>query len=102
MLQAPPSVPAHLLPGSALGPIPAPEPLLHGSPFRRYDVVQILDPDSRNYGGFLIVGDVMGDKVHGYFLTEGRQRQFVTVRIQFCWHLGTSRVRLLNPCSPVD
>lgn len=87
-------------PGSALGPPPAPEPIIAGSPFRRHDVVQILDPESRHYGGVLIVGDVLRDKVHGYFFTEGRHRDYITINIKYCWYLGTSRARAMNACSP--
>lgn len=100
MLQEPTPMPPANHPGAALGPPPTPEPLIGHGPFRRHDVVQIMDPDSRHLGGFLIVGDVLGDKVHGYYYTEGRQKQFLTVALRFCWHMGTSRIRAQYNCSP--
>jgi hypothetical protein len=84
----------------AFTPLPPPGPCFPGTDFRRFDVVQILEPESRLYGMFLVIGDILGDKVHGYYFAEGKQRQFATVRMQFCWPCGTSRVRFQNPCSP--
>ena len=93
------------LPTAVPAPLPAVAPpavlgAAAPSPFKRHDVVQILDTTSRNYGGFFVVGDVLRDQVHGYLMAEGRKKEFVTVRIPNCWYIGTAKVRSQNPCSP--
>lgn len=70
------------------------------SPFHQHDVVQIQDPVSRHYGGFFAVGDVFRERVHGYFMAEGRQKQFVTIELRYCWFIGTAKIRSQAPCSP--
>lgn len=90
---------ATVAPGT-FSPLPPPEGHFPGTEFSRFDVVQILDKDSRLYGMFLVIGDIVAGKVHGYYFVEGKLRQFATVDIQHCWPCGTSRVRFANPCSP--
>lgn len=81
-------------------PAPLPEQPLEHSPFRKHDVVQVLDLNSRHYGQFFMVGDVLRGKVHGYYLTPGRHVEYVTVEQAYCWFIGSSKVRSPLPCSP--
>ena len=84
-------------------PQPPPQPPLAdelpGSPFKRHDVVQILDRNSRLYGAFFIIGDVLRGRAHGYFLSEGLKKEFVTVEVAHCWYVGSSKVRSQVSCS---
>lgn len=86
------SVPVHREP-------PAGMPL-GNSPFHQHDVVQILDETSRHYGGFLIIGDVLGNRVHGYCVSEGRKQDYITVPLNLCWYIGRAKMRSKTPCSP--
>ena len=79
---------------------PVPEPTLPNSPFHRHDVVQVLDVTSRHYGQFFMVGDVLHNKVHGYHLTQGMKKEYITVDAQNCWYIGSAKVRSAQPCSP--
>lgn len=79
----------------------AEEPALGGSQLRRHDVVQVTDQTSRLYGMFFIVGDVRHNKVHGYYIAEGRSKNFVTVPLELVRAVGgKALVRSSTPCSP--
>lgn len=80
--------------------LPPQEPTLPNSPFRRHDVVQVLDTTSRHYGQFFMVGDVRHNKVHGYYLMPGSKKEHITVDLQHCWYVGAAKVRSATPCSP--
>jgi hypothetical protein len=97
--EPPPAVPVPLRPGPEEQHVPDRGKPIPNSPFHQHDVVQILDPVSRHYGGFFIVGDMVRDRVHGYFLAEGRQKQFVTIELRYCWFIGSAKVRSPLPCS---
>lgn len=74
---------------------------LGGSGLSQHDVVQIIDPQSRLYGGFMAVGDVRNNKVHGYYVAEGRAKHFVTIPLGMVHPIGgQAKVRSSNPCSP--
>ena len=80
---------------------PADVPSLQGSGLRPHDVVQVIDPGSRLYGAFFAVGDVRHGKVHGYYMTEGRAKQFITVAVNMVHPVTKgAKVRSANPCSP--
>lgn len=84
---------------------PTEEPPIPNSPFHRHDVVQVLDVNSRHYGLLFMVGDVHNRKVHGYHLTAGLHKEYVTVEIQHCLFIGrqtrgSKMVRSAQPCSP--
>lgn len=80
--------------------VPVAEPTLPNSPFRRHDVVQVLDMASRHYGQFFMVGDAQNRKVHGYLMTAGGHKEFVTIEQQHCWYIGSAKIRSATPCSP--
>ena len=79
---------------------PAAEPTLPNSPFRRHDVVQVLDMSSRHYGQFFMVGDVQHRKVHGYCMMPGGHKEFITIELQHCWYIGSAKIRSATPVSP--
>lgn len=89
----PSSVPL-VTPAVPASPTPLPEPI------KKHDVVQVIDTTSRHYGGFFVVGDVIRDQVHGYLVSEGRKKEYVTVRLRDCWYIGTAKIRSQTPCSP--
>jgi hypothetical protein len=69
---SPPTVPVSPEP-KIVSPAPqvvTQEPLLGNSPFHRYDVVQVLDTTSRQFGQFFVVGDAHRGRVHGYYLMD--------------------------------
>jgi len=99
-----PKPPPPLVEVAAAPSIPSILPL-PGSPFHQHDVVQVLDRSSRHYGQFFMVGDVRYNKVHGYYLTEGLHKDYITVDIQYCLFIGSPKagsgaVRSAQPCSP--
>lgn len=83
-------------------PPPAQPPglILAGCKFQRFDAVQIVNQGLRTYGLFFIVADFRQGKVHGFHLTEGSKKEFITVAESDCAYVGASRVRSNNPCSP--
>lgn len=84
-------------------PLPQPPPspdVIPGTTLRKHDVVQIIDPKSRHYGQFIMVGDMTRGKVHGYYMCEGHHKEFVTVDAVYCWHVGSAKVRAQVCCSP--
>ena len=92
-------------PQPAMPPPAPPQPpelaaTLPNSPFHLHDVVQVLDRSSRHYGQFFMVGDVVRNKVHGYYLTEGLKKEHITIELQHCWYIGSAKIRSANPCSP--
>lgn len=88
--------------------VPAPQPdgierdliPFPNSKLCRHDVVQVVDKDNRHWGQFIIVGDVLRGRVHGFYLTEGRKKEFITVDEVHCHFVGKSKVRSQQPCSP--
>lgn len=80
--------------------IPVANPTLPNSQFHRHDVVQVLDMASRHYGQFFTVGDVQNRKVHGYLMTAGGHKEFITIEQQHCWFIGSAKIRSATPCSP--
>lgn len=71
------------------------------SPLKLHDVVQIIDPQSRIYGAYFTVGDVRNGRVHGYYISEGRAKSFVTIPVNMVHRVGgQAKVRSSNPCSP--
>lgn len=102
---APSPRPAVILrePGTAPATQPATppaEPTLPNSPFRRHDVVQVLDTSSRHYGQFFSVGDVQHKKVHGYCMMPGGHKEFITIELAHCWYIGSAKIRSATPVSP--
>lgn len=70
-----------------------------------FDVVQIMNRESRQYGIMFIVGNTDGPRVHGFYFTTGGKKEFVTVNISELTHndsvalIGSSRVRAREACS---
>ena len=81
---------------------PAAEPTLPNSPFRRHDVVQVLDMSSRHYGQFFMVGDVQHRKVHGYCMMPGGHKEFITIAERLSDVPALNRVLGMFLCEPVD
>lgn len=80
---------------------PAPIHCIGNSNLYQHDVVQIIDPASRLFGLLFAVGDVKKGRVHGYYLTEGRQKQFVTINLDMVYRVGgLAKVRSATPNSP--
>lgn len=69
------------------------------------DIVQIVSRESRLYGMTFIVGDVKGDKVHGFYLMPGGRKEYVTVSMADLTNdkglavIGITRVKSLTPVS---
>lgn len=78
-------------------PAPADDAPLH---LRQYDVVQVYDRESNNYGIIFQVGDVRGSKVHGYYFQPKADKVFVTFDMKQLRLIGSSRVRAKTCCSP--
>lgn len=66
----------------------------------RFDAVQVINAQNRHYGLIFAVGDVRFGKVHGYFIAEGRNKQYVTIDLSDCHRIGESKIRTTTPCSP--
>ncbi len=72
---------------------------------KAFDVVQIMNRESRLYGILFIVGDIDGQRVHGFYFNPGGKKEFVTVNVSELTHNGTvafigeSRVRAREACS---
>lgn len=86
------------------GPQPT-EPTLPNSPFRRHDVVQVIDIGSRHFGMFFMVGDHYHNKVHGYYMQPGLHKEYITIEAHHCLYIGrpetgSKAVRSSQPCSP--
>lgn len=107
--EPPPPAPAPELPtveeaAAARGGKDTPVPIV-GCPFNQDDVLQVIDPQSRQYGMFFVLGDVRHGKAHGYYLQEGGKREFITIPLErdgnVClWFVGRSKVRSRVACSP--
>ena len=66
---------------------------------RHYDVVQVFDNQSNHYGVIFQVGDVRGQKVHGYYLQPRGEKVYVTFDMPQLRLIGTARVRSKAACS---
>jgi len=70
-----------------------------------YDVVQVINSKSKYYGVLFIVGDMVDTTIHGFYVTPGGGREFVTVDIseiktdKACGIMGEAIVKARNPCS---
>jgi hypothetical protein len=84
--------------GAGIQPAGLP-PLIAPGAFKPFDVVQVYSKEHRHYGVLFQVGDVKGGSVHGYILSEGGKREFITVKAGELHLIGESRVRLKVPCS---
>lgn len=73
------------------------------------DIVQVVNPNSVNYGVIFIVGDIKGGlketKVHGFYLQPGAKKEFITVNINDLKNdgglaiYGEARIKSRNPVS---
>lgn len=69
------------------------------------DIVQVVNPNSLNYGVVFIVGDIKGTKVHGFYLQPGAKKEFLTVDITDITNdkglaiYGEARVKSRQPVS---
>lgn len=90
------------LPVAEVLPVPAPvRKIFAGSTLAQFDVVQVTKIGERTYGLFIIVGDVLRGKVHGFhFVGEGGKKEFITVDEDSVHLIGSSKVRSKTPCSP--
>lgn len=95
--------------GAEIKPLPAIEDVaraLQGPPVTQYgaisicDVVQVTSPTSPHYGTLFIVGDIRSAMVHGFHMASAGKKEFITVGIDECTHIGISKTRSKEPVSP--
>lgn len=110
MVFDPPTFPTMPLPSAPATP-PIVTPAKWVAPIGKFqdiqpnDVVQIVSRESRLYGMTFIVGDVKGDKVHGFYLMPGGRKEYVTVSMADLTNdkglavIGITRVKSLTPVS---
>lgn len=73
-------------------------------PLQPWDVAQVNKQESPHFGVIFVVGDVKAGKVHGYYLSQGANKLFVTAKTSECEYVGSlpegiGLVRSRTPCS---
>lgn len=90
------SAAARVEPGPTIVDFDTPE---ESDDIRENDVVQIVEPGSRQYGTLFIVGALMEGKVHGHYILNSKV-EYVTVPEPECARIGVSKVRSRRAVSP--
>lgn len=98
------------IPVADASPAPVPEqqgptPVAPIKPsLNKWDLAQVTKADSPSFGIVFVVGEIKNGKVHGYYLTQGPTKVFVTVNAAECEYVGSlpegiGLVRSKTPCS---
>lgn len=65
-----------------------------------HDVVQVTSRESRYYGVLFQVGDMTSEEVHGFYISPGGTKTWVTESVDSVTRIGTSVTRAHKSVSP--